>query len=213
VADLPLDTESESRQRFLRDLAPYSRTLGVWSDSPDALYDELHAHLAGDPIPVGVGRFVACANGRVPDKAYRERRTRLLGTAPVASALAAAGRLERLSPHDLASRYFPELALARPAVDKLISQREGSSAKLSGFDGIAVDECQDLTPIEALLIAEIGAQVKRAPLLLAAWKQHQPLKTLQHRIAQIPGHAHALIDALIQSHIEFPGDLMEPVPV
>ena len=35
------------------------------------------------------------------------------------------------------------------------------------FDCIAVDECQDLTPIEALLIAEIGAFVKRAPLLLA----------------------------------------------
>lgn len=165
--DAPFLPESESRQRFLRDLAPFSRTLGAWSDSPAALYDELHAHLAGDAIPVAIGRFAACAKARVPDKAYRERRTRFLGTAPVASALEAARRLERLSPQDLAERYFPELALARRAVDKLISQRDGASAKLAGFDCIAVDECQDLTPIEALLIAEIAALVKRAPLLLA----------------------------------------------
>jgi hypothetical protein len=165
--DVPFVPESESRRRFLRDLAPYSRTLGAWSDSPVALYDELHAHLTGDAIPEAIGRFVGCAKARVPDKAYRERRTRYLGNAPVSSALEAVGRLERLSPEDLASRYFPELALARRAVDKLISRREGLSAKLAGFDCIAVDECQDLTPIEALLIAEIGALVKPAPLLLA----------------------------------------------
>src|SRR5208283_3485305 len=77
--DAPFVSESESRQRFVRDLAPFSRTLGAWSDSPAALYDELHAHLAGDALPVAIGRFVACAKARVPDKAYRERRTRFLG--------------------------------------------------------------------------------------------------------------------------------------
>jgi hypothetical protein len=163
--DAPFLPESDARKRFLRDLAPFSRTLGAWSDSPAALYDELHAHLAGDAIPMAIGRFAACAKTRVPDKAYRERRARFLGNAPVASALEAAGRLERLSPQDLAERYFPELALARRAVDKLMSQQ--SSAELGRFDCIAVDECQDLTPIEALLIAEIAALVKRAPLLLA----------------------------------------------
>ena len=162
--DAPFLPESESRRRFLHDLLPFSRTLGAWSDAPAALYDELHAHLIGDALPMAIGRFAASSKARVSDKAYRERRTRLLGSAPVASALEAAARLERLNPEGLAERYFPELALARRAVNKLISAPDPSQYD---FDCIAVDECQDLTPIEALLIAEIGALGKRAPLLLA----------------------------------------------
>lgn len=163
--DVPYITELESRRRFSRDLAPLSRTLGAWSDSNSALYDELHAHLIGDALPIAVGRFVACRTLRVPDKAYRERRTRYLGNAAVTSALETAARLERLSADSFAERYCPELALARRAVENLLA-RKVADRSLFDFDCIAVDECQDLTPIEALLIAELGA-LKRATVLLA----------------------------------------------
>ena len=174
--DVPVTPEREARQRFIRDLAPFARTLGAWAYSQSALYDELHAHLAGDALPVAVGRFVACNEARVPDKAYRERRTRSLGQAPVTTALETAARLERLDASTLAERYFPELALAWHAVERLRSNNSAPhpapDSGLLDIDCVAVDECQDLTPIDASLIIELTALVRRrkrgpVPLLLA----------------------------------------------
>ena len=164
-SDLPSLAEQEGKRALLHDLAPYSRTLGAWANIQSALYDELYAHLIGDALPVAIGRFVACTQPRVSDKAYRERRTRNLGPAAVTSLLEAAGRLEKLDPKGLAERYFPELALAWRAVEKLRSAH--FSAGLLDFDCIAVDECQDLSPIEALLLVELAAliqQQRRVPV-------------------------------------------------
>ena len=175
-SDAPVVPVGEARQRFIRDLAPFARTLGAWAYCQTALYDELHAHLAGDALPVAVGRFAACTHARVPDKAYREQRTRSLGPAPVTAALETAARLERSDPSTLAERYFPELALVWHAVEKLRSNdsgaRPGINPGLFDYDCIAVDECQDLTPIEAWLIVELTALARRrhrapVPLLLA----------------------------------------------
>jgi hypothetical protein len=175
--DPSIAAEQESRQRFNRDLVPFARSLGVWANSQTALYDELHAHLVGDALPVAIGRFAASKAPRVPDKAYRERRTRSLGDSPSATVLEIAARLERVETSTLAERYFPELASAWRAVEKLRAYAGGTapahfaSAWLD-FDCIAVDECQDLTPIEALLVVELTSLVNRlrrapAPLLLA----------------------------------------------
>ena len=163
-------SEQEGKRALERDLAPYSRTLGAWTNIQSALYDELYAHLIGDALPVGAGRFGACAQPRVPDKMYRERRTRYLGPGAVTSLLEAAVRLEKLAPKTLADRYFPELANAWRAVETLRSTN--FPAKILGFDCIAVDECQDLTPIEAMLIVELTALIQRqrrvqVPLMLS----------------------------------------------
>jgi hypothetical protein len=173
-----------AKQRFMRELAPFARTLGAWASCQAALYDELHAHLAGDALPIAVGRFVACDGARVPDRAYRERRTRSLGQAAVTAALETAARLERLDASTLAERYFPELALAWHAVERV--RRDQSAAcptadsSLLDFDCIAVDECQDLTPIEAWLIVELtvlARQRKRAPVpLLLAGDEAQTVR-------------------------------------
>jgi hypothetical protein len=169
-------TEFEARQRFVHDLAPFTRILGAWTHCQTALYDELHAHLAGDALPVAIGRFTACKYARVTDQAYRERRTRSLGQAAVTAALETARRLEQSNSIPLAVRYFPELALAWQAVEKLRHDTTGSppsaNPELFDYDCIAVDECQDLTPIEAWLIVEIASRARgkrRAPtpLLLA----------------------------------------------
>ncbi len=158
----------EARQKFKRDLAAFSRTLGVWANAQTALYDEMYAHLAGDALPVAAGRFTACKHPRVSEKAYRQRRIRYLGEAPVASALDAAARLEHLETATLAERYFPEVAAAWRAVERL----RGSAAMPAGlldFDCIAVDECQDLTPIEAYLIVQLAMRInagRRMPIPL-----------------------------------------------
>lgn len=168
--DVPVALERESRERFRRDLAPFARSLGAWATSHAALYDEFYAHLIGDALPIAVGRFAACKQLRCADKSYRERRTRFLGQGPAASVLEAAERLERLDSASLGERYFPELALAWRAVERLHSNAAKIDPALLDFDCFALDECQDLTPIEALLVVELASRINhrhRAPLLLA----------------------------------------------
>jgi hypothetical protein len=159
----------EARERFNRDIFPLARTLGPWSNKFSALYDEFHAHLIGDAIPYRAARFTACSNPRLPEKDYFERRARFLGSGPASSAAEAAGRLEKLAPASLAERYFPELALAWQAVRKL--RAPGNPESLFHFDCIAVDECQDLTPIEVVTIIELASGAARrhrnVPLLMA----------------------------------------------
>jgi hypothetical protein len=160
--------ERESIRQFTRDIAPFGRQLGPWSGSQTALYDEMHAHLAGAALPRAVGRFAATTRPRVPDKTYRERRDRFIGPQAAACTLDIATRLERIAPSPIAERYFPEIALAWKAVERLSSQ----AAHWSSFDCIAVDECQDLTPIESFLIVHLASLINRTrktaiPVLLA----------------------------------------------
>ena len=178
--ETPVVLEHDAKQRFARDLVPFARTLGVWAKNPAALYDEFHAHLAGDALPVGIGRFAACKQPRVSDRTYRERRTRSLGQSAVAGALETAARLERLDPDTLAERYFPELALAWRAVERLHTSTNRSDPSLLDFDCIAVDECQDLTPIEAWFVVELATRINgqhRAPVpLLLAGDEAQTVR-------------------------------------
>ncbi len=169
--DAPVATDRESLHKFTHDLVPFARQLGPWAGAQTALYDELHAHLIGDALPVDIGRFAACKAPRVPEKIYRDRRTRFIGVAAAGAAMEAAARLERLDHSPLAARYFPELNLAWTALARV----RDAGRPITGipeFDCIAVDECQDLTPMEALVIVELAARANRGrrspvPLLIA----------------------------------------------
>jgi hypothetical protein len=159
AAALPL---SELRRQFRGDLASYSRSHGAWTDRTPALYDEFHAHLVGGALPLAAGRFAACTQPRVADKHYRERRARYLGESAASAALDLAARLERSRPASLAASYFPELALAWQAACALSGKGPARiSEELLDFGCIGVDECQDLTPLESLVIIELAGTARR----------------------------------------------------
>jgi hypothetical protein len=178
----PIGAESEGQQRFLRDLYPFVRTLGAWTNSQVALYDEFHAHLVGDALPVAIGRFTASKQPRVSNESYRERRTRFLGLQAATAALETAARLERADSSALADRYFPELALAWQAAERLRAGAYGGSrpgTELLDFDCIAVDESQDLTPIEAFVLVQLALRIRqrRVPVsLLMAGDEAQTVR-------------------------------------
>ena len=197
-SDAQVTPLAECRKRFAHDLIPFARTLGAWMSTPWSLYDELHAHLVGDALPIAVGRFGASKVPRVSDAAYRERRARYLGTGPIATALDAAGRLEKNDPSStLAERYFPQIALAWQAVERL----EASPPKIDGswlnYDCIAVDECQDLTPIEAFLLIELArrtnAQRKTAVPLLISGDEAQTVRPTDFEWGWLSDLLHARI--------------------
>jgi len=187
-SEAPSAPEYETKRRFLQDLAPFARTLGAWASSQTALYDELYAHLAGDALPLDLGRFTACTGPRVSEKAYRKRRARYLGESAVTAALEAAARLEKLNSHTLAESYFPELALAWSAIERLRGTGAGNKLDVDPavleFDCIAVDECQDLTPLEAFFLIQLTSRIsaqhggqRRAPVpLLLAGDEAQTVR-------------------------------------
>jgi hypothetical protein len=163
-------TAEEARAQFRRDLMHYQRSLGAWQNNVDALYDEMHAHLAGAAVPEKLGRFPAADRQRLPDAAYRAQRGRYLGQA-AENVLEAAHRLERAGDASLADRYFPELALAWRAARALSSKAGGIDPSLLLYGCIAVDEVQDLTPLEIFTVIALarcaGAGGRHVPLLLA----------------------------------------------
>ena len=171
--DPPAEPDFEIRKRFAQDLAPFARSLGAWTGHIPALYDELHAHVIGDALPIAIGRFAACKHARVLDKFYLERRARFIGQGPATTSVELAARLDRAAPGQLAERYFPELALAWQAVQRLHTFGGGPELDaFTGFDCIAIDECQDLTPIESLVLIDLAVRTNQRrkssiPFLLA----------------------------------------------
>jgi tetratricopeptide (TPR) repeat protein len=165
VADPPAP-DSVLRRRFQGDLHPFQRHMGPWSDNPQALYEEFHAHLVGSALPVAIGRFGACAQPRAHDRQYLQRRDRFLGPAAARSAIDLATRLEKAARESLAARYFTELELAWRAATGDVPE------PFLSFDCIAVDECQDLTPLESFLLVKLATAIRDrrnrlVPILLA----------------------------------------------
>jgi hypothetical protein len=160
-----------ARAQFRRDLLNHQRSLGPWANDVDGLYDEMYAHLVGAALPEKSGRFPRADRVRLPEAAYRAQRTRYLGTAATDSVVEAARRLDRAGESPLADRYFPELGLAWRAALALTSAPHRIEPSLPDYGCIAVDEVQDLTPLEVFVILSLSRHLtsgsRRGSLLLA----------------------------------------------
>lgn len=167
-----------SRKKFQMDISNYARSLGPWTGQVDALYDELHAHFVGSTLLMRVGRFEGCRTPRPSDLNYRERRARYMGDNGISAALDVVARLERMdTTKSLAERYFPELWQAWQAATilKAAGPSGGSlSPALRGIGCVAVDECQDLTALESLVLALFSNVAK--PGLLVAGDEAQTVR-------------------------------------
>jgi tetratricopeptide (TPR) repeat protein len=158
------------RSRFRRDLQNFQRTLGAWGNDTEALYDEMHAHLVGAAVPETSGRFAKAERIRLPEQAYRNQRNRYIIGQAIDCVIETANRLEKAGEGPLADRYFPELALAWRAAHTIVSGVQGIAPAFLNYGCIAVDEVQDLTPLEAYVAIALSRQLNRArysPLLLA----------------------------------------------
>ena len=164
---------AEARGQFRWDLFSHQRSLGAFASDFDSLYDEFYAHVVGSALPEAAGRFPKAERMRLPEAAYRSQRFRYLagGAGNVIDAIA---RLERGNDATLADRYFPALALAWRAAVSLVSGSGNFNRAFLDYGCIAVDEVQDLTPLEAFVVVALsrklrspGMRNRQAPLLLA----------------------------------------------
>ncbi len=162
----PEEPERERRRRFAQQVGGFSpRILGPWFGNRGALYDEIHAHMLGRALPEAVGRFARSERLRVPERDYREARRRWVGGAGADAANEAFNSLASREGPEFLNRFFPELSLAWRAASELSAR--GAPQSLRGFDTIAVDEVQDLTPLEAFVIAKLAASNKGCSVLAA----------------------------------------------
>ncbi|MFN7646605.1 MAG: hypothetical protein ACK5UT_03660 [Acidobacteriota bacterium] len=155
---------SQQRSRFRVETTSFSNALGPWAREHSALFDEFHAHIIGGALPVRLGRFAAARQQRQNEADYLDRRAGIIGRRAAEAAIAAAVRLERAG-GPLAPRLFADLDLAWQAIEQL-------PKKDVPWDGIAIDECQDLTPIECLFIARRAKRLQQlrgrpVPVLIA----------------------------------------------
>ncbi|MCU1294381.1 MAG: helicase [Bryobacterales bacterium] len=186
---------AEARAQFRRDVFNYQRSLGAWSNDIDALYDEMYAHLIGAAMPQPAGRFAKAERVRLPESAYRAQRTRYLGSA-VDGVLEAARRLERMSDAPLADRYFPELALAWRAAGALTSGSRQIESTFLDYGCIAVDEVQDLTPLEAFVVLALARRYshgRSAASLLLAGDEAQTVRPTDFEWAWLNDMLHSMI--------------------
>ena len=158
---------AEQRSRFRVEVASQARALGPWASNIPALFDEFHAHIIGGALPARIGRFAACRYQRRNDAEYIAVRSRSIGSFAAESANAAASRLEK-SGGPLGPRLFPDLNLAWAAIQQLAN----IAPERLPWDCIAIDECQDLTPIETFFIARLAKSLHQlrgrpVPVLIA----------------------------------------------
>ncbi|SPE35786.1 conserved hypothetical protein [Candidatus Sulfopaludibacter sp. SbA6] len=154
-SDAPFEPVRHARKAFVKEVSGFSSTiLGPWANEKAGLYDEMHAHLFGGLLPVPIGRFPGFPDRRISARQYRDLRERSIGRVAAEATVEVCETLRRRDSRSVEQRFFQELDLAWNAVQRIRSQGAGPLAQ---FDCIAIDEAQDLTPIEALAVVELAA--------------------------------------------------------
>jgi hypothetical protein len=172
--DAPFEPLRHARAAFVKEISGFSPTiLGVWAGAKEALYDEMHAHLFGALLPFSIGRFPGFPDRRISVRQYREMRERSIGRAAAEAAVEVCETLRRRDARPLEQRFFAELDMAWRAVQRLRSAGPGIFAE---FDCIALDEVQDLTPIESLAVVELAAAIGGNLSLLVAGDEAQTVR-------------------------------------
>ena len=175
-ADVERRTLSESRALFAAATARLGRRqAGPWANRDAALHAEVRAMLLGLAMPGDTDAIPAGGLVRLSDATYRDRRGRDgVGRAAASALLKVA---EHVGPDAMVS-IFPELAAATAAVGRL---RDGDLPEgFAEFDRVVVDEVQDLTLLETVVVVELCLAIARrrghAPWLLAAGDDGQTVR-------------------------------------
>ena len=150
--------------------------LGPWAGRPRALYAEIRAYILGRAIPDAENCVDSDSIARLNDSAYLALRAGTGGVGKEAAefvlrVMASTNRKKLLAD------IFPELAAAAQAFALL---QGGTPNAFPRFDGVVLDEGQDMTLLESAVVVElcrvIGQQYGCAPWLLVAGDEGQTVR-------------------------------------
>lgn len=153
----------------------YRQKLGPWTGRIDELYAELHAHKVGRALPIELRGIAASGTSAVlPTKSYVQARSDVIG-ATAARASDAVGSF--LAEKGLVDQLFPGPAHARAL---LVGHAEPPPPRFEYATSLFVDEVQDLTRVEAMLVLSLAARMGVAsgtmPGLLIAGDEAQTVR-------------------------------------
>ena len=176
--DAARNSSSESYLRFAKAIGRLTDgVLGPWACRPRALYAEIRAHILGRAIPEAETCVYQGAIARLSDFAYIDLR----GGSDGVGKQAAESLLRVMACDDLKdvlADIFPELAAAASAFTLLHENQ--ASQTLPPFDGVVIDEVQDMTLLESAVIVRVCRGIQRkfgyAPWLLAAGDEGQTVR-------------------------------------
>ncbi|MBV8902041.1 MAG: hypothetical protein JOZ22_00270, partial [Acidobacteriia bacterium] len=172
-SDTPFHPVRQVRHEFVKEISSFSATiLGPWLNEKAALYDEMHANLFGAMLPEPVGRFAGFPDRRVSARQFRDLRERAIGRPAAEAVVEVAETLRRRDARPL-ERFFPELDLAWNAARHI---RAHGAGPFAGIDCVALDEAQDLTPIEAFAMVQLTAALGRDVSFLVAGDEAQTVR-------------------------------------
>jgi len=155
-------------------LSPHvARGFGAWDGLIHELYDELHAHAFGRSLPFAFRGAPPSTGASIDPDEYEEmRQAEGLGEA----ASDAAAFLRQVIAKD-PERLFPGPFCARSLLDDVDAP---PPPRFENVEMLLVDEVQDLTPVEVLLVlnlaARIGASSGRLPQLMLAGDESQTVR-------------------------------------
>ena len=155
-------------------LEMFAPQLGPWAGRHRELHGELHAHLIGRALPMPF-RGLRAAPGPLPDPAdYINSRSPVIGDKGADRAAFAASRLQE---QGALPDLFPDLVAARAVLDRL---QDPLPNRFASTSVVFVDEVQDLTVVEAMVllttVARIGTASGRMPRLLIAGDEAQTVR-------------------------------------
>ncbi|MCC7539834.1 MAG: AAA family ATPase [Deltaproteobacteria bacterium] len=165
-------------------LADYRQPWSVWREHVARLHTELHAHFVGRALPEPWRDRAPCSNRWLYPEVYVELRSEKLGKKPAEEAarlgsfLAERGSLGEIAPGPFAAHDALEGLRAR-----------GCPPEWRDVDEIVVDEVQDLTPIEVLLLRELVQAIGRGretpPRLVVAGDEAQTVRPTDFEWAEL----------------------------
>lgn len=168
-------------ERLREALADFRQPLGPWKDHIDELYAELHAHAVGRGLPIEFRGVLASDGPLLTEGAYVRLRGDEIGPAAARTAHAVA---RHLVDEGLLEDLFPGPVHARALV---LGPEAPPPPRFEGVTSFIVDEVQDLTMAEAMLVlslaVRIGVDLGAMPNLLIGGDEAQTVRPTDFRWA------------------------------
>lgn len=192
---------------LVKELSKKPNLLKFLAEQPDELYAELHAQAVGRALPLRLGNHPAADGDFVRD--YHTLRESDVGTD---MAQLVSNIIEYIRQNNLVDRYFSPLVRARRSITDI---NEPPPPRLEGCSMVLVDEVQDLTQIEALLLlnvcARIGTDSGHMPRIILAGDESQTVRPtdfkwswLKNLVTTVFDDSLAMTDEVLNANLRSP---------